>query len=149
MKYITRETYIGKNLIGQQIVIPAQTYVDTQDNIICYKRLPVCYINSQIGHDYFVWADDGNELLRMEYENWIWFSKAPKEYQFEVVTILDDGTREVETVTKLSKYSQAEITFLRTNYSKYLEEGTAIIFNNEFFKAPIKDLALIAQYFKN
>lgn len=148
MKYLTRTEYKGLNLIGQQVEIPAGVYCDTQDNIICWQRYPVCYINSQIARDYFIWADDGQELRRLKYENDIWFNKPAQEYDFETPVEHGDGTTETIIVRRISKYSAEEIRFLTKNYSKYLESAEVILFNNAFYQAPIDDLEAMAKYFR-
>lgn len=141
MKYFTRCEYVGPNLLGQQIRIPEYAIVDTQDNIICWKRLPVCYINSQIARDYFIWDEDNHGQDRLRYENEIWFNKETELYEFE------PDTGDIPLL-KPSKYSSDEIRFLRQNFSQYLENGDVILFNNKFYQAPIEDLRIMAQYMR-
>jgi len=149
MRYLARCEYAGLNLLGQQIRIPESAILDTQDNIICWKRLPVCYINSQIARDYFIWDGDGHGQDRLRYENEIWFNKETKLYETEVSDIDDQGQPIVFPVLRPSKYSPEEIRFLRQNFSQYLESGDVILFNNKFYQAPIEDLRIMAQYMRN
>ena len=147
MRYVTKRPYSGPDFLGHQVEIPELAEADVQENIICWNRKPICYINSQVARDYFVWADDHMELSRRAYEVFIWFNKEIKPYMFEVKTLDKDGNVKIEYVQKFSKYSPEESRYLRKYFSKYLEDNNDIIeVNNAFFQAPIEDLALMAKY---
>lgn len=146
MRYVAKKSYIGPDFLGHQVEIPELAEADVQENIICWNRKPICYINSQVAREYFVWADDHMELSRRAYEVFIWFNKEVKPYMFEETYIDKDGIPHTEYVQRFSKYSPEETRYLKKYFSQYFEPGEVIEVNNAFFRAPIEDLALIAKY---
>lgn len=149
MKYITRLAYSGPDFLGRPIEIPERSAADSQDSMICWNRIPICLINSQIAHKYFAWDEDGQGVLRGQYEGDIWFSKEARPYVFEIETVDEQGQIHKETVIKYSKYSPEEIRYLQRNFSKYLQDSDIIQFNNDFFRAPITDLETMARYLRH
>lgn len=148
MKYLTWKKYSGQDYLGRKIEIPLLAEAETQDNIICWNRIPICLINSQVGREFFVWNDDDRGLIRANLEQDIWFNKEFRPYPYEETVLNEDGDTETRTVIKYTKYSADEARFLKKNFSKYLESGDIINFNNSFYQAPISDLEVMSRYLR-
>lgn len=151
MKFFSRIDFVGKDMIEQDILIPAHTYVESDDKYLLWNNIPVCTINSQITKDYFIWADDGNEYARAAYENTILFFPRIKSW-YEDVPVYNDQGKEIgkKKVYFEGRFTPIEIDYMKTNFSKYLLNGESIIFNNLFYiGSDIKDIKCLFDYLNN
>lgn len=151
MKFFSRIEFIGKNMAEQDIVIPAHVYIGSDDRFILWDDIPVCTINSQITRDYFVWADDGNEHARISYENTILFFPRIRSW-YEEVPVYDDTGREIgkKNIYFEGRFTPTEIKYIKTNFSKYLLNGDAIVFNSLFYiGSDIKEIKALSDYLDN
>ena len=122
MEYIAHKRYKGKAINRKDINLPRGSMLETVgDYIIDQKGNPVCFRQSEIAHKYFARNDDGNGLERGE----ITFAIAYKARNKSL-----SGSR----------FSAADINLLLARWRKYLRPLDVVLFNDEFFNAPINEL---------
>lgn len=148
MKFYTRLQFEGKNLAEQDIVIPRHTYVDADSRYILWNKIPVCAIDSQIARDYFIWADDGKELARIQYEETIIFN--PRFRQWEGKVPVKDETGRIidyKIVTMESRYTPEEVDYMLNNFGQFFDNKDSVVFNKYFFiGSHIEEVGALADY---
>ena len=130
MRYIVTRRYKANDLNGQYINLPYATGLETQGRyIVTPDGRPLCFIKSQTAHMYFAVNDDGDGLKRGEITYKLAFK--PRE--------TSEGFR----------YTKAERERLVEKWSKYIRTDVAmLLFNHEFFCAPLSDLEKMAAEIK-
>ena len=131
INYITHKRYRGKNLSGSQLNLPYGTKLIEQDNFIyTLDGKAICTVHSEVGQKYFSINEDnlGLERGKLTYE--IAFSSKVKNGK---------GVR----------FSDEQIEILEKYYSRFLRKNQlTILFNDDFFKADIKELEEIKNKLK-
>lgn len=130
MRYIVTRRYKANDLNGKYINLPYATGLETQGRyIVTPDGRPLCFIKSQTAHMYFATNDDGDGLKRGEITYKLAFK--PRE--------TSEGFR----------YTKAERAKLVEKWSKYIRTDVEmLLFNHEFFCAPLSDLKAMAAEIK-
>lgn len=125
MNYIVHKRFKGKAICGE-VNIPAQTEVETADNIILYHGNAVCLTTSENAHQFFARNDDGHGMLRGNLTQAIQktLSKRDKNYQSRWDKVWED------------KVCHA---YKRPEYADFW------LWNHEFFNADVDTLKYIAR----
>lgn len=147
MRYYCTKEYNGKNLLGERISIPKYTYLDSCKGYVCYDKKPICLASSQVGIDYFVWADDGNAILRADLQDSILNRSVP---QLIEVPVFDEEGNIVKKGKSIKhvRYTVKEADHIRSKYPHLLDDGKAMIFSKNFYNAPIKEIEELANFLK-
>lgn len=147
MRYYCTKEYNGRNLLGESVSIPKYAYLDSCKGYICYDKKPICLASSQVGIDYFVWADDGNAIFRAELQDSILNRSVP---QMIEVPIFDEEGNIVkkEKSFKHVRYTVKEADYIRSRYPHLLDDGKAMIFGKNFYNAPIREIEELAKFLK-
>lgn len=128
LNYITHKRFKNNSLSGY-INLPAQTECSMYDGIIFYNFKPICYITSEVAHQYFAINDDGNGMLRGNLTQLIQkiLSKRDKDYQARWNKIWQDPF---------------------CQQFKRIEHADVWLWNHDFFDADIEDLEYIYNLIK-
>jgi hypothetical protein len=126
MDYVAFKRFKGKGLNGDSLNIAYGDRLYAIDNFIFNtKGQPVCFRSSEVAHKYFAIDGDGRGLERGAYV----FAIAYK------VRKTKEGFR----------FTEAERNLLCRKWKRYLRTDTdMLLFNRQFFDAPIADLAQMA-----
>lgn len=148
MRFLLRRDFSGKNLFGMDVTIPADTYLESDDKYILYKKLPLCVLRSEIAKRYFIWADDGFEQTRLAYENIILFASREKSWTVRIPVTDDNGNIiSYETVTMSGRFSPAEVSYIKASFPHLVTNDQTLLFNDFFYVGSnIEDLEKIAKY---
>lgn len=148
MKFLVRKRYSGKNLLGQNIDIPENIYIESDNKFILWYGLPVCIYRSKLANEHFVWADDGFEHSRTMFEESILFTDRLKIWS-ESVPIYDDlgNVTSYKTVNRSARFSPEEVEYIKKNFSHLVLPGDGLVFNDLFYiGSDIKDIEKLARY---
>lgn len=130
MKYIVTRRYRGKTMQGTDVNIPALTEAVRSNNIIYVNDKPICFITSQVGHQYFARNDDGNGMRRGALTYAIAYA---------------ERKRMNKEQTRQQRFTDEEIDTLCSKWNKFLRtECSVILFNHDFFNAEISELEEMA-----
>lgn len=130
MNYIVTNRYRGKALNGSEVNIPATTNVVETNKQILFDGKPICFITSQVGHQYFARNDDGNGMRRGALTYAIAYA---------------ERKRMNKDKTRRQRFTDEEIDTLCSKWSKFLQtECSVILFNHDFFNADISELEEMA-----
>ena len=126
MRYVCCRRYKANDLNGKFINLPYATGLETQGRyIVTPDGRPLCFIKSQTAHMYFAVNDDGDGLKRGEITYKLAFK--PRE--------TSEGFR----------YTKAERAKIVEKWSKYIRTDVEmLLFNHDFFCAPLSDLEAMA-----
>lgn len=120
MEYICHKRYKGNDLNGKPVNLPYGTKLrQHEDYILTEKGNPICFRNSECCFMHFARNDDGQGLERGAISYSIAYSQRGHGFRFT------EAQREI-IVTKWSKYIRRDIDM--------------ILFNRDFFSAPVEDL---------
>lgn len=124
MKYICYRRFKGQGLVSE-MNIPALSELYTFKDALIFGEKPVCFVESENGHQYFARNDDGNGLLRGKLTQAIQktLEKRDEYYQDRWDKVWED-----ELCSK----------FKRKEHENFW------LWNNEFFRAQIEELQYIA-----
>lgn len=122
--------------------IPRGTILEENRGMISLNNEIICLSRSQNGIEHFARDDDGQGLRRGDLTYAIAFKERVKQYE---ISLINPETGEEETQFYQSRFSPEEAEILESEYSRWLRpEHSVILFNEEFFKAPIEDLEKLA-----
>lgn len=123
MKYITYKRFKGGSMSGY-VNIPAFSECEGKNGIIYYKEKPICFLNSENAHIFFVYNEDeqGRERGRLIFEIKNKLAKKDSQYQKRWDKIWEDKL--------CHKYK-------RKDYEDYW------LWGNNFYNADIKVLDYI------
>jgi len=125
MNYICHRRFQGKDLNGKSVNLPYGTKLHAIDNYIIDERSrPICFRNSECCFKHFAQDSDGQGLKRGGLTFLIAYKQRKK-----------NGFR----------FTEEEREMLERKWKKYLRDLDVILFNREFFTAPINDLEEIAR----
>lgn len=147
--FMVRINFTCKNLINQEVSFETGDYVDEIGGYLYKDGIPFCTVTSQMARDKLVWAGDGHELARTEYENTILFEVRLRVWEIEVPVYDNEGNIiEYRTEKRESRYLPSEMSYLREHFP-HLLEPYAFMFNNLFYKgSDILEIKEIAEYLK-
>ena len=144
-EYISKKEFIGKDMLGRDITIPAYSEFDLKNKYLRYKNIPICSEYSQIAKDYLVYNGDGLGSRRMIYLESILNKKSKWK---DSIDIYDDFGNYIksEEVICTGLFSPLEVNYLKERYKKYIKSISPFMFNDDFYKAPIEDLKTISNF---
>ena len=65
--YMTKKEYKGKDMLGRDITIPANTPLDLKNKYLRYNSVPICTEDSYVAKNYLIYNGDGNAAIRKDY----------------------------------------------------------------------------------
>lgn len=146
--FICREDFHGKNLIMQDIFVPFDTSVESDDRYLYFEGYPFCFIDSQVARDYFVWNGDGKGSIRKGLEEIIIF--LPREREWEVQIPIYDEQYNIIGYKKgyaIGRYTPQEVEYIKKNFPKLVKDGPNIEWSDWLFiGSDIKELQELASY---
>lgn len=134
-----------KNLLNQEITLKTGEYISELDGYLYKDGIPFCTPTSQLARNYLIWAGDGHEMSRMDYENTILFNPRVKVWDIEIPVYDGEGNIiRYDKVKREGRFSPEEMDYMREHFSNLLEKD-CFLFNNFFYKGSdiqeIRDLA--------
>ena len=148
MKFLVRKDFNINNLFGMPVSAEAGSYLESDDKYILINGLPVFSVTSDMAKTYCIWADDGQEDLRLMYESVIVFNPRMKEWKIQVPSYDDEGNLiGYESRTVMGRFSPDEIDYMKKNFSQFLAKGQVFRFNDFFYiGSDIKDISNLYKY---
>lgn len=143
--FIARINFTCKNFLGKEVSFKTGDYVDEVGEYLYKDGVPFCISTSQMGRNKFIWAGDGHEMIRLEYEEIIVFSPRCKVWDVKL-PIYDENGKIVDyqIEKREGRFLPSEIDYIKEHFSKFIEPGT-FMFNDLFYKGSdileIKELA--------
>lgn len=130
MKYITHHRYRDTALCGKRLNIPYGTELTvTGDCLITPDGQAICFRHSENAKQHFAINDDGMGLIRGALTCAIAYSQRDRTGP--------DG--------KWQRFTEEEIAILQRDWGRYLRQDVdVVLFNDDFFCAPVEDLLKIA-----
>ena len=131
--FLVRANFTCKNLLNQEVSFKTGEYVDELEGYLYKDGIPFCIPTSQIVRDNLIWAGDGHEWARLDYENIILFNTRLKVWDVEFPKYDKDGhIIGYETGKKEGRFLPSEMEYIREHFSDLLEED-CFMFNNFFY----------------
>lgn len=124
MKYICHRRFKGRALCGE-VNIPACSELSTFKDALIWNEKPICFIESENGHQYFARNDDGQGLLRGKLTQAIQKTLQNQDEHYQ------DRWNKIWADERCSKF-------------KRIEHKDFWLWNNEFYRAQIDELKYIA-----
>lgn len=130
MKYITHHRFKELALCGERLNIPYGTELDTEGCVIVMPDgRAICYATSENAKRHFAWNDDGKGLERGALTYAIAYGKRKVEGGF--------------------RFSEDESRILLRDWGDFLRHDVdVILFNGDFFEAPLEKLRQLADVLK-
>jgi len=123
MEYICHRRYKKRGASGKKYLFTRGTRLQTVGDFIAKGDGGVCLETSEDAHMYFARNDDGKGIERGKYTYQIAYAARKPNLNSD------------------DRFTSDEITMLERDYPHYLRQDTdTILFNNEFFNAPVEDL---------
>jgi len=145
--FMVRANFTCKNLLNKEVSFTTGDYVDELGGYLYKNGIPFCLQTSQLARDYLIWAGDGHELARADYEEIILFSSRVKMWDVEVPIYNKDG--EVighETRKRIGRFLPSEMDYMKEHFPD-LMESDSFMFNNFFYKgSDILEIKELAEY---
>ena len=122
MRYVCCHRFKALDLNGKYINLPYGSQLEQHERyIVTPNGRPICFVKSMTAHKFFAANDDGDGLMRGELTHKLAF--APRK--------TSEGFR----------YTRKEREKLLGKWSKYIRQDVdMLLFNHDFFGAPLKDL---------
>lgn len=124
MDYITHRRYKGRCFSGD-VNIPALTLCDAENGTIYYQGKPICFVTSEVAHQYFSRDDDGKGIERGRLTQVIQKKLSEKDDNHQA------RWDKIWGAPSLLRY-------------KRIEHEDYWLWNHDFFNANIQDLRYIA-----
>lgn len=135
MKYVAHRRYKGLDAGGNPINVRYGTEYETiGDFIATPEGCGICFITSEVAHQYFAVNDDGRGLERGALTYAIAYSYRERKWPDK----------------RIYRFSQAEAEMLERSWGHWLRQDVdTILFNEDFFAAQLEDLKRLADALNN
>jgi len=143
--FLARNNFTCKNLLNQEISFKTGDYVDDINGYLYKDGIPFCTTTSQLARDRFIWAGDGHEFARLEYETIILFSPRSRVWDIEVPVYDENGNIiDYKKEKREARFLPSEVDYIIEHFPD-LVETESFLFNDYFYKGSdileIKELA--------
>ncbi len=129
MQYICTKRFDGIAETGKIVHIRQGEVLDCIAGRIARHNASVCLTTSYVAHQHFAVNDDERGMERGLLTYAIAFEHREREH--------DDGY--------IYRFSQDELDMLCAEYPQWLKQQAPLLFNHEFFQAPVEELRELAE----